>query len=309
MNWIKHFFKKNKKWTFEDHFKVLQANTHLGRFSEYHVFGTQTKDIDEKLKKDRPLCVKPEEELKVDRVYDKKFEFEGRNLRYAFIPASCESRGLVVVFHAWNGYQYVDHIKSWPCFDVLAPFDDFGPHRWACGFWGLDGNSFLVRPIQALIQKVLNDNHYSHWFTMGGSLGGFGALYHGILGGCDGMYVMTPQLDIRAMSEQDLKKGYTNDVYTPMLSSVSPKNDPNVFELASSQAELPPLFLIQAQYDTINPFAQHAYLMQEIYNQKMGWYGMRIYPAIGHRADGSQSEAEYLFLLIQKKNPPKKFIY
>lgn len=303
------FFKKKKKWSLEEHYQKLQCEVTLGKFSEGLLFGNHVTEIDAKLKKDRPTCVKPEEEEKVGKVYNQVFEFDGKKLLYAFLPAERESRGLVVVFHAWNGYQYVDHIKSWSCYDVLAPFDDFGPHRWSCGFWGLNGDPFLVNPIQTLIKKMVIEKDYSHWFTMGGSLGGFGALYHGIQGSCSGMYVMTPQLDIRAMSEQDLKKGYTDDVYTPMISSTSVEKDPNLFTLAHEKESLPPLFLIQSQYDTINPFDQHAYKLQEIYHQKRGWYGLRLHPAIGHRADGSQSEAEYFFLMIQKKNPPQRVTF
>ncbi|MES2308637.1 MAG: hypothetical protein V4507_07225 [Verrucomicrobiota bacterium] len=300
-------FRKKPEWTFDNYFKKLRGDVTLGRFSEGLLFDDNVEYFEDKFKNTRPTSISKIEEEKVSRLYKQSLDVNGRRIHYTFIPAIHESRGLVVIFHPWNGYGYTDHIKALGCYDVLAPFDNFGPNRWSCGFWGLNGDPFLVEPIQSLIQKFLKERKYTHWFTMGGSVGGFGALYHGILGGCDGMYIMTPQIDIRAMSVQDLKKGYVDDIYTPMLSSQDPAFDPDLFALAREQETLPPLYLIQALYDTINPFEQHAYRLQEIYHEKRGWYGLRLLPAIGHRADGSQEEAEYLFLLIQKKKVQKKF--
>lgn len=305
---LKKIFRKREKWSVDSYIKKIETQVPLGRWSSHLLFGNHVQEIEEKFKKNRPISISDEEKIIIKSNYNHVFQSHGKRILYAFIPASHQSMGLVVSFHPWNGNQYFDHLKPLSCFDVLAPFDNFGSQQWSCGFWGLDGDPFLVNPIQELIQKICQERNYSNWFTIGGSLGGFAALYHGILGQCDGMYVMTPQVDIRVMSESDLRRGYKDDVYSAMISSTDPKKDPSILKIAQVQETLPPLFLIQSLYDTINPYASHAYLLQKVYHEKRGWYGLRIHPSIGHRADGSQKEAEYFFLNILKKNPHKMYL-
>lgn len=253
--------------------------------------------------------------IKKDRVwaaYNRQFLFEDQKIRYAFYPALKESLGLIVVFHSIRGHVYLDHLKPWSCFDILAPLDDFGilknEQLLSCGFWGTKDSPFVGRAVEGLIEQVLNETGHSFWFTMGGSLGGFGALYHGLLGNSNGMYIMTPQVDIERIAEREVRRGHSPNAYSAMLTKEENGMGPDILQLAASKEELPPLYLTQNLYDQMNPFAENAYKLLDIYNKKKGWYGMRIHPAIGHEVDTSQVEAEYLFISICLKNPDKRFI-
>jgi hypothetical protein len=117
---------------------------------------------------------------------------------------------------------------------------------------------------------------------------------------------MTPQVDIKKMSKQELDKVGPVNAWTGMIGEHQDKEIPDVYHLADSRADLPPLFFIQSVHDQLNPFAEHMLPLIHIYQKKMAWYGMRVHPAIGHRADASTKEAEYMFLNITKKKVQKK---
>lgn len=240
----------------------------------------------------------------VEATYPLIFETDGRYMRYAFLPAKSESKGLAVYFHGHNAFLHLGPLTNWTHFDVLAPWDTFGWHRQGSWFWGERGNNFVEPIVQGLIRKHRESEQQRPWFCVGVSMGGFGALYHGIKYHCDGMYVMAPQVDLRAKitdygkDDRDNPYGYLRG---ETLDTV-----PDLFALCEHEETLPPLFLVQQQFDSVNFFADHAYRLLDVYNRKHAWYGLRVHPAIGHGGDGSQEEAELFFSLIVEKNPPRQ---
>lgn len=82
---------------------------------------------------------------------------------------------------------------------------------------------------------------------------------------------------------------------------------PDLLTVAGEAESLPPLFLVQNQFDAVNRFAEHAYPLLDVYNRKQGWYGLRVHPAIGHLGDFETREADYFFSAIIDKNPPRIF--
>jgi hypothetical protein len=84
------------------------------------------------------------------------------------------------------------------------------------------------------------------------------------------------------------------------------KGVPDVYAEARRAQSLPPLFLIQNQYDRSNPFGSATLPLVQIYDEKKGWLGLRLQPAIGHQGhDGGYDEAQYFFDLIATKSPPR----
>lgn len=237
----------------------------------------------------------------VESSYPLVFEWEDRFLRYAFLPAEGESRGLVVLFHGHNAFLHFGPVRRWRHFDVLAPWDTFGWRRQGSWFWGEKGNNSVEIMIQALIAQYRDKAPASPWFCTGGSMGGFGALYHGIKYACDGIYVMCPQID---MTAKIVDYGADNpDNPYRYLKGDGPEALPDILRLAEEHAQLPPLYLIQNQYDHVNPFPTHALRLVQTYNRKGAWCGLRVHPSVGHGGDGKQEEAELFFTLILDHAP------
>lgn len=235
----------------------------------------------------------------VERSYPLTFELEGRALRYAYLPAKGTSRGLVTLFHGHNAFLHLGPMQSWHSFDILAPWDTFGWQRQGSWFWGEKGDPLTERLVQALIEQFRGGADRP-WFCMGGSMGGFGALWHGIKFASNGMYVMCPQIDL-ARKILDFSDDPSGNPYAFLQGSDGAL--PDLLAVAQMCHELPPIFLVQNQYDFVNPFADHAFRLLEIYNQKRGWYGLRVHPSTGHGGDGSQAEAEMFFSLLSDIKP------
>ena len=238
----------------------------------------------------------------VEASYPLSFERGGRVLRYAFLPASRKSKGLVVLFHGHDAFLHLGPMRRWRDFDVLAPWDTFGYQRQGSWFWGERGDNFVELMVQALIEAHRANLPGLPWFCTGSSMGGFGALYHGVKYECDGLYVMCPQVDLAAK----IREYGDNDPNTPYgFLRGDAGAEPDLLALAQTRKDLPPLFLIQYQYDFVNPFAEHAFRLLDIYNRKKGWYGIRVYPSVSHGGDGRQEEAETFFNLILEKGSPR----
>jgi hypothetical protein len=241
----------------------------------------------------------------VESTYPHHIESQGKILRYAFIPALETSRGLAVLFHGHDAFLHMGPLSPWRQFDVLAPWDTFGYKRQGSWFWGEKGQPFVEALVQDLIQRHLARAPGLPWFATGASMGGFGALWHGLKFGASGIYAQCPQIDL-ARKIEDFGRDEPTNPYRHLL---GPESDglPDILALAASRHDLPPLFLIQNQHDHINPFAEHAWKLLEIYNSKSAWYGLRIHPSVGHGGDGSQAEAEMFFACLIDKSPAHRF--
>lgn len=238
------------------------------------------------------------------------FEFvsaEGQ-MRYAFFPALERSKGLVVIFHGYLGFEIYPLRYGWRDFDLLLPLDNFGRKNLGSWFWGERGDNYVERIVWGLIQKIRSETKAKQWFTIGASMGGFAALYHAIKYSADGIYVMTPVIDLKTK----IPGYWARNIETP-YTHVTTQEDkelklvPDIYREARQMDTLPPLFLVQNQYDRSNVFGKDTLPLLEIYYEKKGWSGLRVHPSIGHQGhDGSYAEAQYFFSLILKKSPPRR---
>ncbi|MBX3047588.1 MAG: hypothetical protein KIT46_08835 [Anaerolineales bacterium] len=231
----------------------------------------------------------------------------GDTMRYALFPALAESKGLITIFHGYLGFEIEDIRYSWRQFDLLLPLDSYGYKNLGSWFWGEKGDNHVEKLTNALIRKVQAERNPSHWFTLGTSMGGFAALYHGIKYQADGIYTMTPIIDLKKKAAEYYKRGIETS-YTALAhpDDLEFRGLPDVCLEAERAEALPPLFLIQNQYDRSNPFGEDTLPLVQSYTKKKGWLGLRVHPAIGHQGhDGSYEEARYFFSTIVEKSPPK----
>lgn len=243
----------------------------------------------------------------------KYFPFEyihanGTRMRYALFPAVSESKGLVVIFHGYLGFEIYPIRYGWKHFDLLLPLDNFGWKSLGSWFWGEKGQNHVEVAAAGLIQKVRADLDAKRWFTIGTSMGGFAALYHGIKYAAGGVYVMTPIIDLKAKI-RDYRSRSIQTSYTELAEPGDKELDkvPDIYREAEQAETLPPLFLIQNQYDRSNPFGEDTVPLLQIYSEKKAWHGLRVHPSIGHQGhDGGYDEAQYFFDLIATKSPPRR---
>lgn len=265
-------------------------------------------DVDAIRKKDKQIMRETSllfDYSQVEKTYPNIFQKENIKIRYSFQEAKNNSLGLVVLFHGHNAYLHAGPMEKFDNFDVLAPWDNFGFNRQGSWFWGEKGNNFVEKIIWDLISKFIDDHNYKFWFCFGGSMGGFASLYYGIKYNANGMYVMCPQVDLKIKIE-DYGLDNKNNPFLFLMGESGLNSVPDLIDLARNKESLPPLFLMQHQYDSVNSFKKHAIKLINIYSEKDAWLGLRIQPGIGHMADGLQREANLFFKLIVEKNPPHK---
>lgn len=244
----------------------------------------------------------------LEKQFPQEFSHEGTRMRFALIRSLSESKGLVVVFHGYLGFEIDSLNYGWNNFDLLLPLDNFGWKGLGSWFWGEKGSNYVERAAASLIEKVRADLGTKRWFAIGASMGGFAALYHGIKYAADGVYVMTPIIDLKAKI-RDYRARNIQTSYTELAAPEDGNLErvPDIY-IETKQAEtLPPLFLIQNQYDRSNPFGEDTLPLLQIYSEKKAWHGLRIQPSIGHQGhDGGYDEAQYFFNLIASKSPPRR---
>lgn len=259
-------------------------------------------------KRSRNAAPKGESQKDITKHFPNVYEnADGLSMRYAFFPAIESSKGLVVVFHGYLGFETHLLRYGWKHFDLLIPYDNFGWKSLGSWFWGVGGQNYVEQMTQSLIQKVLSERGISTWFCVGASMGGFAALYHGIKYSANGVYAMTPIIDLKNKivdyRSRNIKTSYTEVAAADDETLLSV---PDIYAEADATESLPPLFLVQNQYDRSNPFGSDTLPLLQRYEDKKGWLGLRVHPAIGHHGhDGSYEEAEYFFTLIASKSPPR----
>jgi hypothetical protein len=229
-------------------------------------------------------------------------------LRYAFFPALSESKGLVVIFHGYLGFEIYNVRYNWKDFDLLLPLDNFGWKNLGSWFWGDAGQNTTEAVIAELIAKIRSERKAVRWFCMGASMGAFAALFHSIKYSADGVYVTTPIIEVK-----DKIRSYRSRGIETSYTSLAAADDnellsvPDIYKEAERAESLPPLFLIQNQYDRSNSFGEHTIPLLKTYHTKKAWAGLRVHPSIGHQGhDGGYEEAQYFFSLIAEKSPPRR---
>lgn len=243
---------------------------------------------------------------KIETYFPFESAAEGRVLRYLFFPALRTSRGLVVVFHGHVGSDIHPIRYNWQEFDLLLPLDNFGWKNLGSWFWGERGDNFVERAVWGLISEIRARQNAPAWFCMGASMGGFAALYYALKYRADGVYAMAPILDLKEKITDYRSRG----IETTYTHLAAPDDDtladlPDIYQLAVDCDRLPPLFLVQHQYDNSNLFGEKTLPLVHLYNERRAWAGLRVHPAIGHTGhDGSYEEAQYFFSLISEKQPP-----
>lgn len=142
---------------------------------------------------------------RVDDIYAKKNKIniehlsqisdEMHTLFYRFTPASFNPEGapLLIILHG-HGTKSATKFQheNW---NVLTPVDHFGYKGDGCWWLGEEGDFFVARLLQKLIQEIVKEYQCeNNIYFYGSSMGGYGAIYHGILANARAIYANVPQV-------------------------------------------------------------------------------------------------------------------
>jgi len=133
-----------------------------------------------------------------------------RKLFYRFTPAAIASNfvPLVVVLHGEGGavapnFEY----KMW---NVLTPLDDFGYENRGSCWLGEKGDFFVKDLLQKLIYEIAEEYECEdHIYLYGNSMGGYGAILHGILCKANAVYAHSPRIRLHKEKDTDTSMKHT----------------------------------------------------------------------------------------------------
>lgn len=147
-----------------------------------------------------------------------------RKLFYRFTPAALVSNfvPLVVILHGEDCAEapHFEH-KMW---NVLTPIDNFGYENRGSGWLGEKGDFFVKDLLQKLIHEIAEEYECEdHIYLYGSSMGGYGAILHGILCKANAVYAHAPQIRLQEPNDTDtgMKRLY-NSIFAK---TVSKEND------------------------------------------------------------------------------------
>jgi hypothetical protein len=147
-----------------------------------------------------------------------------RKLFYRFTPAAIASNfvPLIVILHE-EGRDKATHFehKMW---NVLTPLDHFGYEGRGSCWLGEKGDFFVKDLLQKLIHEIAEEYECEdHIYLYGSSMGGYGAILHGILCKANAIYAQDPYIRIQETNETDtsMKRFYTSI----FGNSISKEND------------------------------------------------------------------------------------
>lgn len=104
---------------------------------------------------------------------------------------------IMLYFHSWSGTPRQEtHIdEAAKRMIVVQPWDNFGFNRQGCWWLGEGGDFFMPSLLDALIEDVRRQfPNSTSIHTCGRSMGGFGALFHGLRLSAKSVYAEIPQV-------------------------------------------------------------------------------------------------------------------
>lgn len=188
-------------------------------------------------------------QLTISNIYD-GFAYitdsKNRKMYYQFTPAKEPNNAPLFVIlhgHTFNAKPSKYKNDDW---NILCPIDNFGVNNAGSWWLGENGDFFVKDLLHTLILKIRNDtNSDKGLFFWGSSMGGYGALLHGVLLNAKAIYANIPQIKLleSSYSEKNMKKFFEpifgthksniyNDV-TNLLNTSKPQNNPLFFLVQS----------------------------------------------------------------------------
>lgn len=195
------------------------------------------------------------EQLTISDIYD-GFAYitdsKNRKMYYQFTPAKEPNNAPLLVIlhgHTFNAKPSKYKNEDW---NVLCPIDNFGVNNAGSWWLGENGDFFVKDLLHALIFKIRKDiNSNKGLFLWGSSMGGYGALLHGMLLDAKAIYANIPQIKLlgSSYSEKNMKK-FFEPIFGTDKNSIF--NDVTNFLNILKPQDNPLFFLVQSRFDYKN---------------------------------------------------------
>ncbi len=150
-----------------------------------------------------------------------------RQLFYRFTPAVITSNfvPLIVILHE-EGRAEVPNFehKMW---NVLTPLDNFEYENRGSSWLGKKGDFFVKDLLQKLIHEITEEYECEdHIYLYGSSMGGYGAILHGILCKANAVYAHVPHIRL-----QDTNNAETDSKENDLTNFLNPSDPFPIFYL------------------------------------------------------------------------------
>jgi pimeloyl-ACP methyl ester carboxylesterase len=205
----------------------------------------------------------------------------------------------LIVFHGWNGAasNQINGERGLgdPGWNTVFPVDYFGFNRMGSWYLGENGEYFVIDFVDRMIAELRNELGLAGAiYTYGSSMGGFGAVFHGIRHRVPVMVLDIPQTCLLGnvygrYHAQKLRKVFGDDVVEAVNSVGTLDSDPGVrryFDLST---------LIGEANEDYKPVV---YIKQSRFDESDGGGGNSYYQQQTHRFVGALAEKEIPFRLM-----------
>jgi hypothetical protein len=217
-------------------------------------------------------------------------DLEGKKLYYRFTSAAIPHQSPILVILHGHGSPRASRFrdKNW---NIVAPIDDYGVDSYGSWWLGENGDFFVKELLHQLVKKIQNDTLSTKGlYFWGSSMGGYGALLHGMLLNAKAVYANIPQVKLldTTYSERGQKK-YFEPIF---LDSIPNKyNDITNFLDFNNPKSNPHFIIDQSKYDYKNYLEEHSLYFKQKCEQYNIPINLNILPVKGHKLLCSIPEA------------------
>jgi hypothetical protein len=206
----------------------------------------------------------------------------GHELPYVIrLAAEPQAARTLVVLHGHGGNKQAAKFTD-AGWNVLCPLDRWGDQGYGSWWLGERGDFFVARLLHGLVRGVRQaleaDKGLYLW---GSSMGGYGAILHGILLRAHAVFAHIPQIRLRGTDYTD---GPNRRFYDAVIGDLDshPYIDLARFVTARAKSGLPMFFISQNRFDYPNYLEQHCMHFINACQRAKAAYGLRIDPIEGH---------------------------
>ena len=237
-----------------------------------------------------PATIAPSE-LEEHLVYE---DDRGHCMPYLLRPAADPpaSRTLVILHGHGSNKRFAKFTsRDW---NILCPFDRYGRGNHGTWWLGESGDDFVAAMLHGLIARVRAEiGGDQGLYFYGSSMGGYGAILHGLLLGAHAIYANIPQIRLRGTTYTDVTSQRN------FVQLVGPERHPyeDLVELMRGYQprESPVFFIGQNRFDELDYLEQHCFYFINACNALGFNYHLEIHPLAGHTKPKTVAQSVALF--------------